>query len=361
MRRALLLGCIALLVLSCSQSDADDAGTSITFWHFWSEPAQEQALRELVDAYETANPDVRIELVPLSWSDGKSKLQLAFNAGTQPDIVHLGMDWFGEFDASGVFTPFEHPNMIADRAALWVLNARALVHWTGDPPPHRWGLARSDAHNIVKRCLPLLWEAGAPSFYTRTPIHGDMNDDLVVALWALRDTVRQGALLEPSRSLDERFLRGEVEYLYTGAWITDMANERDVRSFEVVPTPSILNGDVLCISRGSDVSGEAAAFISWLTAYTQASQFCHAVPDAGFPATDDVFADTTFMVDPVQFGFLRTAKLSRPLPASPVILSIEPIIEELIERCYTATSRQEVEALVASARSRVMALETESR
>ena len=348
------------LLTGCSGERVDTKRTTISLWHFWSEPAQESAVRELVDSYEADHPDVRIELTPLNWADGKSKLQLAFNAGTQPDIVHLGLDWFGEFDASGVFAPFDNDNMIADRAALWVVNARALVHWTDGETAHRWGLVRSDAHNIIKRCLPLLWEAGAPSFYTRSPIHADMNELLVDALWALRDTVVKGALQEPSRSLDERFLRGEIEYLYTGAWITDMARERGVTSFEVVPKPSILNGDVLCISKGSEAAKPAAAFIAWITAYPQAARFCHAVADAGFPAANEVFADTTFMLDPIQFGFLRTAQVSRPLPASPVILRIEPIVEDLIERCYTAASKDEVAELVDAARAKVAELERSS-
>jgi len=356
----LVLFLTALLVVSCGSDSVDHPQTTITFWHFWSEPAQERALQDLVDAYEQTHPGVHLELVPLSWADGKSKLQLAFNAGTQPDIIHLGLDWFGEFDASGVFASFADDNMIADRAALWVVNARALVHWTGEKTAHRWGLARSDAHNIIKRSLPILWEAGAPSFYTRSPIRADMNEHLVEALWALRDTVVKGALLEPSRSLDERFLNGEIEYLYTGAWITDMARERGVTSFEVIPKPSILNGDVLCISKGSNATDAAAEFIAWLTAYPQAARFCHAVSDAGFPASNDLFTDTTFMQDPVQFGFLRTAQVSRPLPASPVILSVEPIIEDLIERCYTASSKEEVAELVEAAREQVRATEQSS-
>ncbi len=351
-RLTLLL--VAGLVLGCTDKPP---ATSITFWHFWSEPAQEQALLELLHTYEATHPGITVEPVPLSWADGKQKLQLAFNAGTQPDIVHLGMDWFAEFDASGVFAPLEHPNTIADRAALWVLNARALVHWTGAPARHRWGLARSDAHNILKRSLPLLWQAGATEFYTRTPIAADMNDQLVQALWALRDTIRQGALLEPSRSLDERFLRGEIEYLYTGAWIIDMANARNVTSFEVLPTPSILNGDVLCISKGSRLSRQAADLIAWLTEYRQSAQFCHQVSDAGFPASDLVFSDAEFQLDNIQRGFLLTAKESRPLPASPVLLRIEPIIEDLIERCYAAASRREMAELVESARVQVQSIE----
>jgi len=360
MQRWIVLVVAAAVLVSCTNETAEHQRTRITFWHFWSEPTQEQALQRLVAAYEADHSDLEIELVPLAWSDGKSKLQLAFNAGTQPDIVHLGLDWFGEFDASGVFQPFSHDHMIGDRAALWVTNARALVHWTGPVPKYRWGFARSDVHNILKRSLPVIWQAGAPSFYTRTPIYQDINDELVTALWALRDTIRQGALLEPSRSLDERFLRGEIEFLYTGSWIMEMARDRGITSFEVLPGRSLLNADVLCISKGSAVPDSAAAVISWLTAYPQASAFCHAIPDAGFPATQKVFGDSTFRSDPIQEGFLSTALWSFPVPASPVILSIEPIVEDLIERCYTASSRDEVAELVETARAQVEELERSS-
>ena len=344
-----LLSMIALF--SCSQEEED----AVTLWHFWSEPHQRTVLEEQVRQFEAENPGIKVRLTELSWADGKAKLQLAFNAGTQPDIVHLGWDWEEEFRSQGVLLGGDGP---VTHRADWFQNARALVQWTGDDPEFRWGLCRSDAHNVIKRCLPLIWESGAPNFYATRPIHEHMDADLVLALQALRDTARANAVIEPSRRLDERFLRGEVRYLYTGAWIRDMAHAQSVSTLEVIPQRSILNGDALCLTEKSKKAEQASQLITYLSSYENVRDFCVRVPDAGFPVDDRSFSDTAFTGDALSSGFLQTAKLSVPLPASPVMLSIEPVIEELIERVYDATSTEEVQRLVDDARAKVKELES---
>jgi ABC-type glycerol-3-phosphate transport system substrate-binding protein len=345
------LACVVLIVGSCTQDSS-----TIRFWHFWSEPSQRAALEDLVAAYEQSHPNVHIELTPLSWSDGKAKLQLAFNAGTQPDVVHVGMDWFAEFNHAGLFVPINAPTPYGN-SALWVVNARALLHWTGAPPPNTWGLCASDAHNVLKRTLPLLWRHGAGRFYSRLPISADMDSLLVDALWAVRGLVVSRGLVDQGRMLDQRFLRGEISYLYSGAWMLDMATAQQVDSFEVIPTRSILNGDVLAVSKQCKYRAQAEAFVVWLTAYEQAKAFCLRVSDAGIPASPDVYADSAFRRTPLQRGFLETVHLASPLPSSPSLLSIEPVVEELIERCYALPTREAVRAAVAEARLKVTSLE----
>lgn len=64
------------------------------------------------------------------------------------------------------------------------------------------------------------------------------------------------------------------------------------------------------------------------------------------------------MHDSLQRGFLLTARMSRPLVTSPKLLSIEPIVEDMLERCYGATSIEEVAAFVRSARQKVLLAES---
>lgn len=354
--KGVTLACVItmLLLQSCTEQPQR---TVISFWHFWSEPAQHAALQRQVDEYAKTHPDVDIRLTDLAWSDGKAKLQLAFNAHQQPDIVHLGMDWFPEFSTSGVLSPISAPVPYGKYGALWVINARALLRWDSGAGNGHWGLCANDNHNVLKRTLPIIWKAGAKAFYSTLPISRGMDSTLVSALWYVRGLVLRGAIIEQGRSLDQRFLNGEVGQLYSGAWMLDQAEKQHIQGFSVIPTRSILNGDVLGITRNSNHHKEAQDFVTWLTSYEQAKQFCMDVSDAGIPASPLVHSDTTFRQTAWQRGFVETIHLSSPLPNSPILLSIEPVIEHLIEESYRASDIKEIEELVRHAKYQVESLE----
>src|SRR5688500_377679 len=93
---------IALLIApGCGDGGSDDRAV-VTFWHFWSEPAQKAALEKRIKAFEDANPDIKVEMSELSWNDGKTKLLAAFNSNTAPDLIELGSDWIAQFSSAGV-------------------------------------------------------------------------------------------------------------------------------------------------------------------------------------------------------------------------------------------------------------------
>lgn len=336
---ALLHGCV----------DADTT-THIRMWHFWSEPAQRRVLDSLISVFESEHPGVDVELTELTWTDGTSKLQLAFNAGTQPDVVHLGLDWFADFDAGGVFDSLPADIATDGNAARWLVNVRALVG--PNPTPTIGACAVSDAHNVIKRILPALWERGS-TLYTRQPVSADLNSGLVSAFLRLhRDA--PNLVLDRSRQLDELLLRGNVSGVFTGPWIVDMARQRGVTLHTTV-MPSILNADVLAISRTSQHRDLSIALIRFLTQYDHARAFCERISDAGFPADlARAQSDTLFMRDPLMRGFLATALQSRTLPRSATLLRIEPVIEEMISRACMTKDSSALSALVASTRARVL-------
>lgn len=361
-RPSSFLFALIISLWSCSTDDGrrttDDGRrtTDVTFWTFWSEPSQRRVLDSLISVFERQHPEINIETTYLSWADGKAKLQMAFNAGTQPDVVHLGLDWFAEFDEGGVFAPLPDSLATDGRACRWMVNVRALVLST-QRTPQRFGLAVSDPHNVVKRSLPLLWREGA-RLYTRLPLSQDLNDTLIDALMQF-DRTHADRLLDRSRQLDEMLLNGKINAVLTGPWIIDMIRSRGLTTFGVFPITSILNADVLSVSKSSEQSSAAHAFIGFLRSYEQARAFAAGVSDAGFPSDlKRAQTDTMFTSDPLVKGFLETAVLSRPLPHSSTLLSIEPVIEEMLSKCFAATDRKTIAAAVQDAKTKVLALES---
>lgn len=337
----------------------DDSRTVVRFWHFWSEPRQRAVVDSLVTAFEREHPEIDVRVTILSWGDGKTKLQVAFNAGTPPDLVHLGMDWFAEFDQATSF--IELPEELATdtkHSSRWLVNVRAFVTSdTSSVTTGIGGLCVSDPHNVIKRVLPLLWERGS-RLYQRLPISSDLNDTLAQAIWSVISS-SHGVVRDRSRQLDDLLLQGRIRSALTGAWIIDMAREQSNENLRVRPMRSILNADVLAVPATSSSQTPAVLLLRQLSSYEASREFCRRVSDAGFPTDlNRTKKDSIFTTDPLTRGFLETAVLSRPLIHSARLLAIEPLVERLLEKSYSATSLEAVRDLVSSARTEVKTLES---
>lgn len=79
---------------------------------------------------------IKVEMIGLNWSDGKTKLISAYNAGTQPDIVELGSDWVAQFSGGGVLEPLSRDEIQTKR---FLENALA---------PSKWGIQCMQFHGF---------------------------------------------------------------------------------------------------------------------------------------------------------------------------------------------------------------------
>ncbi|MFM8770973.1 MAG: hypothetical protein ACKOE4_02970, partial [Candidatus Kapaibacterium sp.] len=117
--------------------------------------------------------------------------------------------------------------------------------------------------------------------------------------------------------------------------------------------------DVLSLNKTSSSKDAAIALIAFLGRYDNAREFCRSVSDAGFPAElNRASQDSVFTRDSLRRGFLQTAQLSKPLVYSPKLLILEPIIEAMLEWCYSAKTKEDVVAYVRSAREQVLSAES---
>jgi len=313
-----------VIASSLGSCTSERAQRVVRVWHFWSEPAQERAFRSLVDSFERKHPNVRIELVPLLWSDGKAKLQIALASNAPPDVVHIGAEWVADFAPAllpikrAQFDPFLDSAFaslgVCDdgiRYAIpWTVNARVLfvhtalgidstVSWgeflarirAFHSPPNRYGIGFcvSDPHNVLKRVLPWVWAAGGHLFAT-VPWSAAADSTLVAAL-AQIEMLLPASINEQSRQLDARVRRGQLGAVLSGVWL--LADSAVCSQYRVLPTiphlpgttgASILSGDCYAIARGASNREDALAFLKHLATWNQAEVFCTTVPDAGFPA-----------------------------------------------------------------------------
>ncbi|MFN8360709.1 MAG: extracellular solute-binding protein [Candidatus Kapaibacterium sp.] len=403
--------CVACIGLSCN-SHSSPSKTTITLWHFWSEPRQKQALMTLITQFEKLHPTIHVELTDLQWSDGKTKLMLGFNSRTAPDVVHLGFEWMPEFIASGALSPLSDSlaqdtsryfspalQSLTTQAHIyalpWTMNTRAMVISRKlipnvDSFPARtkldygkytwdmlramkkqrgtagfWGINSAEPHNVLKKALPVIWSAGS-TLFTKNPLSSTFDPAAVMGLEFYLELC-DGGTQEQSRTLDDKLLQGKIGAWITGQWLLDKAHEiHEDTAFVVlgqIPTSdigftgySILGGDCLARSSQSTHSREAELLIQFLTSYPQSSAFCKTVSDAGFPADKAVFSPhTAAQYSDHQLNFLEQVRNARPLPASPHFLDAERILEEeIMNAVYRKKSAREA---LEAARRRIVEVE----
>ncbi|MFD6908483.1 ABC transporter substrate-binding protein [Streptomyces sp. NPDC060077] len=100
---------LALLTTACTgqsgsgATDDPDAGTTITFWHGWSAPAEVKAVQENVDRFEKAHPDIKVRVVG-NINDDKLNQALRAGGSKGPDVVSsFTTSNIGKFCSSGAF------------------------------------------------------------------------------------------------------------------------------------------------------------------------------------------------------------------------------------------------------------------
>ncbi|MFE0253852.1 ABC transporter substrate-binding protein [Streptomyces sp. NPDC059010] len=98
-----LVATLTLLLAGCSGDGGDTAGGPITL-RFQSLAWQEESVeanKELVEEWNAAHPDVRVEYVQGSWDGVHDQLLTSFEGGEAPDIIHDASDDLADFAYGG--------------------------------------------------------------------------------------------------------------------------------------------------------------------------------------------------------------------------------------------------------------------
>src|SRR5690606_21095336 len=92
---------VVVLVLGASIAGAQEEITLRVLTH-WGEEIVLPGQLAMIEAYEAANPGVKIELETVPFNDLLTKIITGQTAGTNPDIFHLYNLWLPEFTRSGL-------------------------------------------------------------------------------------------------------------------------------------------------------------------------------------------------------------------------------------------------------------------
>lgn len=373
----ILAALTALFITACGGGNGKNDPKTITFWHFWSEPNQKQALKELIEEFEKET-GYKVEMTELSWNDGKTKLLAAFNSGTAPDALELGSDWVAQFSSSGALAELNTINLNnyidfsrapakwqgKTFAGPWIVDTRImfynkdLLKAAGLPEEspktfeelltacekvqnsgneYGWGANGPDPHRLYKKILPLFWSNGGEVIDStgKIKLASDANAQALEMYIALS---RVG-MIETQRQIDAAFTQGKIAFCNSGGWLIDKlkAENSKVRygmalmpGMKGYPGISFAGGEYLAVSARSAKKEGAAALIKFLTDGKNSIKFCKKVMEAGFPADKNYINDSYFKSSPEKSLFAEQLKHSKMTPVHPLWLEMEAIIEESV-------------------------------
>lgn len=360
----------------CSQQQT--SAPVLRVWHFWSAPQHQPVLRALVAEFEQVYR-CRVELTPLSWNEGKTKLMAAFSSGSAPDVLELGSDWIAQFSSSGVLAELDADFVQPDKwlawalppcrwngryyAVPWVVDTRVLFvntallsraavrppttldelykaaaavqEWTGAAG---FGATGADEHRLYKKILPLMWTLGGDVLDSagRCVLYSEPN----VRALELYAALSRNGIIDTQKQLDAAFVRGEVALWNSGSWLLEkIERENPSLSFTVLPIPgaegnsvgiSFAGGEYWAIVQTSSNKELARAFVAFMSACQQATHFCHQIPEAGFPAQRHCFSDTMIANNTFKRVFAAQLQHARMTPVHPRWLDIERILESAV-------------------------------
>jgi ABC-type glycerol-3-phosphate transport system substrate-binding protein len=357
---------LGILILACGNQSKQK---TIEFWQFWTDPKAKPVIENVVAQFEKDNPQWKVNITDLTWTDGHQKIVVAFGAGNPPDLLELGSDWIAEFAAAGALSelPGDTSGLLMLSPGIWenklfawpwMLDTRAiyfnksLLEKAGMSIPTDWGQLlmtcqkiqalgedisgfganSNEPHRLYKKFLPFVWSAGG-DIMADNRINLD-TPELQRALAFYQQLAHCGRV-ETQKNLEDAFCEGKIGFVISGGWLLKrLCDKPPAFSYElghIVPEKrggaalSFAGGEYLVIPQKSSNKDAAAKLLHSLTSLANSQSLCDSV-GFGFPPYAN--QDITSPQKRILFDQLQN---SRSTPQDRHWVYIEGIIETMIE------------------------------
>ena len=259
MKKFIVSFAVILLLVNSSSI----AKTSLEWWQFWTDPTIKPIINEMIEEFETINPDIEINVTDLTWANGHEKIVIAVASGAAPDIVELGSDWIAQFASKNKIADIteQSANELDDYrgwematynekiyAKPWFLGTRVMFYnrtllqkagfddsfipykWddlkngareitTLGKDYYGWGSNIAEKHRLYKKFMPFFWSNNAQLF---------TDDDRFCVLTSTKaiEAIKLYAWLHDScgyvanqRGIEDAFLDGKIGFIISGDWL----------------------------------------------------------------------------------------------------------------------------------------------
>lgn len=90
--------------------------TTVVFWQFSTRDADVKAWKDSIAKFEAANPDIKVNMELVPWSEQQQRLVSALASGGLPDVSMLGNNVVAQFQAAGALAPLDDYFAAYDKA-----------------------------------------------------------------------------------------------------------------------------------------------------------------------------------------------------------------------------------------------------
>ncbi len=375
------LSVLLLLVLTVSLGLA---ATKLTFWQFMMDQPTSDAVLE---QFRKENPDIQLEVVQLSWGNGKDKITTAFAAGNPPDVIELGNTWMPQFSSEGVLMNItseikKYPNITGWYQTEyknqyygfpWLLGTRVLYYNVDlfikaglDPvnPPKTWeealaaakkisalgkniygfGLCSGELYSPAQQWfLPAVWGNGGNvlnSDYTKATLNTKEVSDAA----KFYQELARYSIKDKQTGVEQAFGEGRVGMYVAGAWsISTLQTTYPKLNFYLgfVPKPSkdkgthasFAGGEILTVSKVTKNKDAAMKLVEYLLRDDVAMLITKRVPQI-YPSNRLAILDPWWNENPLYQMFVKqnTYAVAAPLYTrwEDVEIELTSMIEEII-------------------------------
>ncbi len=84
----------------------------IEYWQYFFD-ARVDAMEQLIDGFEAANPDITVKMTHFPYADYRTKVSAAIPAGEGPDVVQLFYGWLNDYRAANLIQPLSESDFPA--------------------------------------------------------------------------------------------------------------------------------------------------------------------------------------------------------------------------------------------------------
>ncbi|MFH2050739.1 MAG: extracellular solute-binding protein [bacterium] len=358
------------------------AATTIEWWQFWTDPAIKPTIQEIINDFEKANPEIKVNLTDLTWDNGYEKIVLAFSSGTGPDVVELGSDWIAQFAANGQLadisnditedsTNFQGWGMSDYKNKIygfpWILGTRIIygnrnllkqtqfgenfIPITFDQfriatykiskisdKVYGWGSNIAEKHRLYKKFLPFFWSYGGQIFSDDGKYCVLSSLQGVEAMEYYKFLHDSCSFVGSQREIEDAFLDGKIGFIMSGDWLLKRIEleKRDINLLSTLvpgrafPGRSFMGGEFLSVNEASDNKDAALKFIKFITSPENQVKFCKANRSAN-PSSLAAQEDEYFKSNVHLQTFIKQITLSKNPPVDPDWVYIEEILENAVE------------------------------
>ncbi len=378
MSKISLLAAVIILVIG----SAATAATTIEWWQFWTNPSVKPTIEVIVDDFEKANPDIKVNLTDLTWANGHEKIVVALASGAGPDVLELGSDWLAQFAATGHLKDLSE-HLSVDSSSYhgysmatydsklygkpWILGTRVLfanrtllnrAAYDSTFAPvtmvqlkeaafkisslgndiYGWGSNTAEKHRLYKKFLPFFWSYGGQIFADDNRFCVLSSDKGIEALKLYKELHDSCGYVANQRSIEDAFLDGKIGFIISGDWLLKRI-DREQRDIDLVstlipglkyPGRSFLGGEFLVVNAASDESDAATKLIDFITTPANQIRICKANRSAN-PSSKQAQEDPYFQSNIHLQTFIKQMSMVNHPPVDPDWVYIETAIEEAVE------------------------------